>query len=264
VDVTIGRRFNGPPGSGNGGYACGLLAGALGGGQGDAPVQVTLRRPPPVDRALRLEVADDASRASLLDGDHLAAEAVPSTLEGAAPLPDLVSYDEACKVAEAFDHDDYVGNHPFPTCFACGPERTIGDGLRLFPGPVAPGFVAWPWRPDPSLVTGVGDGGAERHDVVAPEFVWAALDCPSGLCWFHERRPPVGPHVLGRMTAAIHRLPTVDEPLVAGGWLVEVSGRKRLTGSVVWDAAGGVVAENRATWIGLDPEQLAQFGTAGT
>lgn len=260
MDVTIGRRFVGPPGSGNGGYTCGLVAGALGGGLGGHPVQATLRRPPPVDRALHLQVDDSAGRAALLDGDDLVADAVPATLDGAAALPDPVGFDEAEKLVGAFDLDDYVGHHPFPTCFACGPGRAPGDGLRLFPGLVAPGLVAWPWRPDESLATGVGADGADG--AVAPEFVWAALDCPSGLCWFHER-PPVGPHVLGRMTAALHRLPHVGEPLVAAGWLVEVSGRKRLTGSVVWDAAGGVVAENRATWIALDPDQLAQFGTTG-
>ena len=53
----------------------------------------------------------------------MVAEAVPSTLEGAAPLPDAVGYDEAEKLVAAFDHDDYVGNHPFPSCFACGPDR---------------------------------------------------------------------------------------------------------------------------------------------
>ena len=28
-------------------------------------------------------------------------------------------------------------SHPFPTCFACGTDREPGDGLRIFPGPVA-------------------------------------------------------------------------------------------------------------------------------
>ncbi|HEY8543895.1 MAG TPA: hypothetical protein VIL36_02565 [Acidimicrobiales bacterium] len=258
VDVTIGRRFNGPPGSGNGGYSAGLVARALGGGLGDAgPVQVTLRRPPPIDRPLRLAVTEgDAGgrQARLLDGDDLVADAVPATLAGAAPLPDPIGIDEAEKLAAAFDADDYRAHHPFPTCFTCGPDRAPGDGLRLFPGAVAPGLVAWPWRPDASTA-GDDDG------LVAPELVWAALDCPSGLCWFHER-PPVGPHVLGRMTAAVHRRPAVGEPLVASGFLVEVAGRKRQTGSVVWDAAGAVVAESRTTWIGLDEEQLARFGTA--
>ena len=30
-------------------------------------------------------------------------------------------------------------DHPFPGCFVCGTERAAGDGLRLFPGPVAGG-----------------------------------------------------------------------------------------------------------------------------
>ena len=45
-----------------------------------------------------------------------------------------------------------LGNHPFPTCFACGPDRAEGDGLRIFPGPVGGasgdrGYVASLWVP---------------------------------------------------------------------------------------------------------------------
>lgn len=248
----------GPPGSGNGGYTAGLLAGALGHGMGREAVRVTLRQPPPVERALWIDTgaADDGTgaAAALYDGDQLLADAQTTTLDGAGPRPDPIGWDDAQAAAAGFDLDDYADRHPFPRCFACGPARDPGDGLRLFPAAVAPGLVAWPWRPDESSLAGDGS--------VAPEMVWAALDCPSGLCWFHEQ-PPVGPHVLGRMTAALHRLPEAGEPLVVGGWLVEVAGRKRMTGSVVWSTGGEVVAENRATWIGLDERQLARFGTAG-
>ena len=41
--LTVARRFCGPPGSGNGGYVCGLIAGFL-----DGPAEVTLRLPPPL------------------------------------------------------------------------------------------------------------------------------------------------------------------------------------------------------------------------
>ena len=42
--MIIERRFNGPPDSGNGGIACGLLASTV-----DFPVpEVTLRLPPPL------------------------------------------------------------------------------------------------------------------------------------------------------------------------------------------------------------------------
>ena len=47
VVPTIDPRFNGPPGSGNGGYTCGLVAGLLGG-----PAEVTLRLPPPLGTPL--------------------------------------------------------------------------------------------------------------------------------------------------------------------------------------------------------------------
>ena len=34
----------------------------------------------------------------------------------------------------------------------CGPDRAEGDGLRVFPGPVAGrGLWAAPWTPDPSV-----------------------------------------------------------------------------------------------------------------
>jgi hypothetical protein len=47
ASITIEARYHGPSGSGNGGYTCGRLAALLPG-----PVEVTLRRPPPLDRSL--------------------------------------------------------------------------------------------------------------------------------------------------------------------------------------------------------------------
>ena len=53
-------------------------------------------------------------------------------------------------------------------------NRPPGDGLRIFPGPVAGlGLWAAPWTPDPSV--------AGANGKVRPEVVWAALDCPSGI-----------------------------------------------------------------------------------
>ena len=53
AEVVIERRFRGPPESANGGYACGLVAGLLGG-----VAEVTLRLPPPLDRELDVVRAD--------------------------------------------------------------------------------------------------------------------------------------------------------------------------------------------------------------
>jgi hypothetical protein len=54
--LRLGERFCGPPATANGGYACGAIAELLSGG-----VEVTLRRPPPLGRPLRLQVGEAAS-----------------------------------------------------------------------------------------------------------------------------------------------------------------------------------------------------------
>ena len=75
------------------------------------------------------------------------------------------------------------GSHPFPTCFACGTDRAEGDGLRIFPGPVADQDgatrVAATWTPHPSVAE---DFHAYVDDHRAPRWplTWAALDCIGG------------------------------------------------------------------------------------
>ena len=121
--ITIARRFCGPPDSGNGGYCAGTLARFV-----DAPVvEVTLRRPPPLDRALRVE--RHGARVTLHDGDALVAEAVPGTIE--LDLPEPVAYDVAVEASLSSPFRD-MATHPFPTCFGCGPARDAADGLRMF------------------------------------------------------------------------------------------------------------------------------------
>ena len=51
ADLVVPARFNGPVRSGNGGFVSGSLAERVPGAAG-RPVEVTLRRPPPVDRAM--------------------------------------------------------------------------------------------------------------------------------------------------------------------------------------------------------------------
>jgi hypothetical protein len=65
--VVIARRFNGPPGSGHGGWSAGQVGLLL-----DEPVaEVTLRRPPPLETPLIVQRRDGT--AALLDGDAVVA-----------------------------------------------------------------------------------------------------------------------------------------------------------------------------------------------
>jgi hypothetical protein len=229
VIVVIPARFNGPPGSGHGGYVAGVVAGLR-----DGPTRVRLVRRPPLDRALEVH-ADGAGAVELRDGDVVVARGAAT--EPVADAPDPVGFDAAVAAAR-----DYRGfrEHAFPRCFACGPERAPGDGLRIFPGRV-PGreVVAAPWVPDGSLVDGAG--------VVRPEFVWAALDCPSG--WAALEAGARSPILLGEIAARLVAPVRERERCVVVGWAAAGEGRRRPTGSALFGADGSLRAVARATWI---------------
>ena len=228
TELRIGERFRGPPGSANGGYACGSIAELLGGG-----VAVTLRRPPPLGRPLDVRPRDGG--AVVLDGDELVAEARPATV--ALDVPAVVSLAQAERAAGGYP---LFQGHPFPTCFTCGPDRGAGDGLRVFPGPV-PGGDLWaaPWTPHPSV--------AGRDGLVAPAVVWAALDCPGGLAVMDDAVV-----VLGRMAARVLAPPRAGTPYCLVAWPDgPPDGRKLPAGSALLDGDGGVLAVARAVWVTL-------------
>lgn len=245
--VTIPARYCGPPASGNGGYSCGVLAREF----GQNPAEVSLLAPPPLDRPLTVQ--SDVAQMRLLDGD--AVVAIANRSDAPEPGP-AVSADEAARAAAEFDADEYAAQHAYPTCFTCGPGRAVGEGLRLWPGATSmPGVVAWPWAPHQSTSDGSG--------FVDLAIVWAALDCPSGLAWLSSD-DDLGPIVLGRLNAVVHRRPTVGEPLVVTGWKKEASGRKRTAGSSIRGSQGELLAAADATWIVLTEEQRAAFNAAGS
>ena len=219
MTLVIDGRFNGPPGSANGGYTCGLLAGVLG-----APAEVTLRRPPPLERPLAVDRLDGAVR--LLDGEELVAEAVRADVDLAPPEPP--GFEEAEAAATRYPGFE---RHAFPTCFVCGPARARGDGLRIFAGPVAGREVfAAPWVAPPD---------------VGPELGWAALDCPGAIAvGFPDR----GETLLGRFATRIDRLPRPGEGCVVVSWPLGEEGRKLYAGTALF-AAGELLAVARATWI---------------
>ncbi len=243
AEIIIDRRFCGPPQSGNGGYACGLLAGLLAGSLAGVPagfpagvVEVTLRRPPPLDRRLAIE-GGSGGPLRLVDGEDIIAEAGAAEFELDAPAPPSFAQAEAASRR-------YTGFecHPFPTCFVCGPERRPGNGLRIFAGRVAgQDLVAAPWIPDASLVA---DDGTVR-----PEFIWAALDCPGAFAVVDVLDRPM---VLGRMAAKTAHPVSAGEKCVVIGWPIAVDGRKHFAGTALFSQSGDLAGIAKSTWISLD------------
>jgi hypothetical protein len=223
--LRIPSRLNGPAESANGGVACGRLAELL---PESVPVTVTLRLPPPLDRDLQVQHTGSGVR--LLDGDRLVAEAAPAD-EQPEPVPP-VDFETAADAATRFAG---FTDHPFPTCFGCGTERT--DGLACYAGPVVPGeasYVATPFVSRPDL----------PQD---PALTWAALDCAGGWSIGLAGRRAV----LGRMTALISEVPAIGERCVVVARCDRWDGRKAYSRSTGYGADGRILGVTSAIWIEL-------------
>ncbi len=165
----------------------------------------------------------------------MVAEARPTTVDVAAPAD--VGLDAATLAASRYPWRE---GHPYPTCFVCGPERDHGDGLEIFPGPVdGESLYAAPWTPDPALAD------AEGH--VRDEFVWGALDCPSGIVT--DLFGGVGRILLGRLSADLRHPLAPGEPHVVQAWTLSRDGRKLNTASALFSSRGTLCAVARAVWI---------------
>ncbi|MEJ8568723.1 hypothetical protein [Elongatibacter sediminis] len=231
--LHIASRFCGPPQSGNGGYVSGSLAAFV---TGDC--RVRLLRPPPLERDL--VVHTDADGVTLMDGPDLIARAQPHTLDLTPPA--APEFEEAVSRSR---HYPGLSRHAFGTCFVCGPDRAVGDGLRIFPGPGDDGRVACTWVPDASL--------CDDHGQVLAPFVWAALDCPGGWAWISGGDRVA---VLGEFAVHIDGTLHSGEDYIIVGWTIGDDGRKHHCGSALYSATGKPLAWAASTWFDVVPAQM--------
>lgn len=249
--LVVPRRFRGPATSGNGGWTAGALVWTLLEDPVRAPAaRVRLSSPPPLETPMRIAAREGGAVA--VHGERTVLEATllddVTTARALQPVPP-VSFEAADEAGQRYAG---ASDHPFPECFACGPARAPGDGLRLRPGPVqgpdGEALVAAAWVPDEHLVTTMG--------VVPGPVLWAALDCPGGWSVDIVGRPMV----LGTMTAQVFLTPGYDEPCVVVGRALEVTDdRKALTASSLYDVEGNLLATASHVWVAVDP---ATFGAA--
>jgi hypothetical protein len=239
--LRIASRFNGPVASGNGGYSAGLAAQLLGKGAAEA----TLRAAVPLEQTLRAHVTDTGL--DIMTDDAATRILVMSLKSVVLDTPDVHSPGlVAAEVAAASFRS--AEDHVLPTCFVCGPARAAGDGMRIFPdwlkdpagvdNPNNFPIVAAPWTPTPDL--------ADASGRIAPEFLWAALDCPGAFAVDKE------PIVLGRISAQILERPRAGRPIVAIAWSNGQERRKHFAGTALFSDAGDLLAFSEQTWIQID------------
>jgi hypothetical protein len=225
--LNVPARFNGPRESGQGGYTAGLVAMRMG-----ELAEVTLRSPVPLDRDLEIEESDDGS-VRVVDGDTLVAEGRQRELELEVPAPVGIEGARAAK-------DRYRGRSDgeFSQCFVCGADRHDAFGVKA--GAVeGRDVVASTWIPGAETdLDGTGR--------TAPEFVWAALDCPTYFALYPDLLPI---SFLARFAARVDDLPEVGTEYVVMAWPISKDGRKHLAGSALLDDDGAVLAVAEALLI---------------
>ena len=192
--------------------------------------EVTLRKPPPLERALELD--RNGTCVLLRDGDELVAEARAGTLDFHIPAPP--SFEVASAATKSYRGFEY---HALPHCYVCGPLRE--DGMHIYPSTIPDrDIVASPWIPE--------DYQAGTDGRIRPEFQWAALDCPGFFAIDgHATR------LLGRLTARLERSVEVGEKCVTIGWCIHGQGRKYTTGTALFSESGDLCGAALATWIEL-------------
>jgi len=240
--IVIKNRFCGPPKSANGGYVCGLLAAHI-----DGSAEVTLMAPPPLEEPLDIVAGEGG--VELRKEETTLARGRSVRID----IPDIPIVDFREAEAAVRGSPCEQGSHPLPMCFVCGPARGLGDGLLLNPGPLPQrpdrkaGTLAAPWVPYANL--------AGKDGVVAVEFVWAALDCPTGFAGTGARHlgmTGTESILLGRMSARIERRPIPGEQYVIVAWPTGRDGRKLYANSALLSSDGRFLAVAQATWLVVD------------
>ncbi len=233
VTTVLRETHAGPRGIGHGGYVVGLFAGCF-----DGAIQVTLRRPAPIDAELELLQVDEACE--LRHGDEVIADAVAATLDLEVPPPPTL---EAARAAEADSPSRWDNRGVHPSCFGCALYRDNDVGLAIGVGPLQHGgldTVAAVWRPRAEY--------ADADGFVDPHIVTAAIDCPGAMAFIAYQQSA---GLLGRMVVELLAPVEADVDHVVYAWQIGRDGRKLFAGSALARTDGTVVAASRQTWFSL-------------
>jgi len=231
--IRVEHWFQGPTGSGQGGWTAQKLAEAIG-----EPVTVSIRRPIPLDTDMHV--------VTVHDDWHLVDPNQPGEPVLIASLWDPTYADTApvsvTAAAEARTRFPLTHDHPVPVCFSCGVEA---DAMRVHSGELDDGRWATDWT--------VPTWAVDQYGHVDPGVLWAAIDCAQA--WYAGnaggRRHAVTVQLAVEMLGQLE--PGETYALVAwnGTYPTSWDGRKRGAGGAVFANDGTCVARSSSFWIAI-------------
>ncbi len=230
--VRVGTWFQGPTGSGQGGWTAAAFERAIG-----APVSVAIKAPIPLETDLEIHRVGDTWQ--------LAGSGATPVLIATPWVPDVpdtapVSIEEA---AEASTRFPLFEDHPVPVCFSCGLEH---DSMGVHAGELADGRWSSAWT--------APEWAAQPDGTADPGALWAAIDCCQA--WFAGnaggRRHSVTVQIAVEIAEPIRPGETYALVAWAGDYLDGWDGRKRGACGAVFAGDGRCVARSRTFWVALD------------
>jgi hypothetical protein len=235
--VRIGRRYQGPTGSGQGGWTAFRFAERIG-----TAVEVSLKAPVPLETDLF--VASDPAGARWTLGPERNGGSAVMTAAPAGPIDattEPVTIEQARRAREGFAH--LGSRHPVPHCFSCGLQH---DSMRVHAAALDGDRYATDWTVPGWAVTddGAVDGGV----------LWAALDCTSAWYVCQSRGE--------RVAFTVQYAAEILEPVETGatyalvGWAGDApddwDGRKRHAAAAAFADDGTCVARSVSLWVSVD------------
>ncbi|MCP3935801.1 MAG: hypothetical protein GY708_10560 [Actinomycetia bacterium] len=231
--IIIDTHFQGPTGSGQGGWTSAQLAQEF-----DGPATIAIRAPIPLETEMWTERSDGKLDLMFASGDTPVVVLEAETWEPHFPTTEAVSIADA---AQARTHFPLLGeDHPVPYCFSCGLQH---DSMCVHAASLGDGRFATDWTPP--AWTDTGDGS------VTEAAAWAALDCTAA--WFACTEGEI------RVAFTVQLAVEVLTPFIVGETYALVSwegdgrhgwdGRKRTAASAAFNGDGECVAHSRSLWV---------------
>lgn len=234
--IIIDGWFQGPTGSGQGGWSSYRFAEAIG-----QPVTVAIRRPIPLDTPMRVVDAPGPAWHLIDPAEPGQPVLIATRLDEEFASTEPVSIEAAAEAKTRFPHG--ADDHPVPFCYSCG---TMHDAMGVQAGALADGRYASTWA--------VPEWAVNENGAVDLGTLWSAIDCTQAFYVGNagSRRTSLTVQLAVEVLAA----PQPGQTYAIVGWHGtypdEWDGRKRGAGGAAFDASGRCIARSSSFWLSID------------